>query len=122
MCRAVRLANPKSITIAVLWIMNGGRPEKVHGIISWTQDAAPEFPDNTLGVLEYSTGGIGMIDLSAREMGGHRRFEVFGTKGKHRESILKSYTSLLSDAHGVPPSVQAPPSSSNRLPIAASSS
>ena len=23
--------------------------------------------------------------------------------GKHRESILKSYTSLLSDAHGVPP-------------------
>ena len=69
--------------------MNGGRPEKVHGIMSWTQDEAPEFPDNTLGVLEYSNGGIGMIDLSAREMGGHRRFEVFGTKGT--AIILESF-------------------------------
>ena len=64
----------------ITWIM--GRPDKTQNIVHFTQTLNEEYPDNTLGVLEYSeTGGIAIIDLSAREYGGHRRFEVFGTKG-----------------------------------------
>ena len=64
----------------ITWIM--GRPDTTRFLANFTQTDNPEYPDNTLAVLEWqSRGGLAIMDISAREHGGHRRFEVFGTKG-----------------------------------------
>ena len=63
----------------VTWLM--GRPVKVTASFQFTQQEAPQCADNTLAVMEFAGGGIGIVDIAARQMNGHRRFEVFGTLG-----------------------------------------
>ena len=62
----------------LLWVVGGRRPLKVTGTFHATQTLAPNYADNTLAVMEFEGGGLGIIDISLREHGGHRRFEVFG--------------------------------------------
>ena len=65
-----------------LLLMYGGRrPTAATGRFFATQTQVPSYADNTVGLLEFAGGGLGIIDISLREHGGHRRFEVFGTKG-----------------------------------------
>ena len=64
----------------LLWVVGGRRPLKVTGTFHATQSIAPNYADNTLAVMEFEGGGLGIIDISLREHGGHRRFEVFGAK------------------------------------------
>ena len=64
----------------LLWVVGGRRPLKVTGTFHATQTLAPNYADNTLAVMEFEGGGLGIIDISLREHGGHRRFEVFGAK------------------------------------------
>ena len=65
----------------ILWMYSGRRPLRATGIFHATQADAPSYADNTLGLLEFEGGGLGMIDISLREHGNHRRFELFGSKG-----------------------------------------
>ena len=65
----------------VLWMMKGCRPSRVDGRFFATQTEGHGYPDNTLAVLEFEGGGLGIVDISLRQHGNHRRFEVFGTKG-----------------------------------------
>lgn len=48
-----------------------GRPTITHNIFQNTRGNDTDFSDNTLGVLQYTeTGGMAIVDLSAREYGG----------------------------------------------------
>jgi predicted dehydrogenase len=64
----------------IVWLL--GRPQRVSSTLR--NDATPELPDyadNTLAVLEFSSG-LATIEIAAMEMPPtKRRFEVFGTRG-----------------------------------------
>ena len=54
-----------------------GRPTTTRNIFQNTRGNDTDYADNTLGVLQYAeTGGMAMVDLSAREHGGREWHEL----------------------------------------------